>query len=191
MLAKRVDPVSLSPSVMENPPTPPSEAVRPAPSADRPDEATIHLRLRAQQNYPIAALAGSAAAVLGGIVWAAVTVATNYQIGWMAIGVGFAVGFAVRLGKGIDKAFGVLGAVLALVGCVLGNFFVIVGLASKQAEIGLLQTLGALDYSKVPDLMASTFSPMDLLFYAIAAYEGYKFSFRRVTHEEVLALQSS
>jgi hypothetical protein len=33
--------------------------------------------------------------------------------------------------------------------------------------------------------MAATFSPMDLLFYGIAIYEGYKFSFRQLTDEDM------
>jgi hypothetical protein len=35
------------------------------------------------------------------------------------------------------------------------------------------------------ELMSISFSPMDLLFYGIAVYEGYKFSFRRMTGEEM------
>jgi hypothetical protein len=35
--------------------------------------------------------------------------------------------------------------------------------------------------------MAITFSPMDLVFYGIAVYEGFKLSFRKVTHEEIQA----
>jgi hypothetical protein len=44
--------------------------------------------------------AGLAAAILGAIIWAVVTVTTKYQIGYMAIGVGALVGFALRIGKG-------------------------------------------------------------------------------------------
>jgi hypothetical protein len=38
----------------------------------------------------------------------------------------------------------------------------------------------------VPEVMMDAFSPMDLLFYGIAIYEGYKFSFRQITEEELL-----
>ena len=69
----------------------------------------------------MAALAGLAAAFVGAIAWAIVTVTTKYQLGIMAIAVGLLVGLALRLGNG-GKAFGILGACLALFGCVLGNF---------------------------------------------------------------------
>ena len=70
-----------------------------------------------KQNLPVAAVAGLAAAVIGGIAWALLTINTGYQIGYMAVGVGFLVGFAVRLGNGIDKIFAYTGALLALPGC--------------------------------------------------------------------------
>lgn len=66
--------------------------------------------LFAQQNLPLAIVGGMVAAIAGGIAWAVVTVASGYQIGWMAIGIGFLVGMAVRtLGKGMTKTFGIAG----------------------------------------------------------------------------------
>ena len=82
----------------------------------------IRANLRKQQDLVLAVVGGLSAAVLGAIVWAMFTVATNYQIGYMAIAVGLLVGFSVRyFGAGVDKHFGYIGAILALVGCALGN----------------------------------------------------------------------
>jgi len=142
-------------------------------------------QLRAEQSLVIAFLAGLSAAVVGALAWAAVTVSTEFQIGYMAVAVGFIVGFAVRLGKGIDKTFGILGAVLSLLGCVLGNVFSIVGFIMNQEDLGLMETLSRINYGKIPELMLANFSVMDLVFYAIAVYEGYRFSFRRLTTEDV------
>jgi hypothetical protein len=139
--------------------------------------------LRGEQNLPLSLIAGIGAAIVGAIVWAAVTVMTGYQIGYMAIAVGFIVGFAVRLGKGLDKTFGVAGAILALFGCVMGNVFSLIGFISKQEHLSLVETISRLDYSKLPQIMVQTFSVMDLVFYGIAVYEGYRFSFRRILPE--------
>ena len=144
-------------------------------------------RLRMDQNMAMAFAGGSGAALVGGVAWAAVTVITGYQIGWMAVGVGFLVGYSVRyLGKGIDTIFGVIGAALALLGCLLGNFFSLIGFASKQENIGVFDILSSIDYNIVPQAMMEAFSPMDLLFYGIAVYEGYRFSFRQITQQEVV-----
>lgn len=141
-------------------------------------------QLRAEQSLTVAFLAGLVAALLGAIAWATITVTTEYQIGYMAIAVGFMVGFAMRLGKGIDKIFGVLGAVFSLLGCVLGNVFSIVGFISTQEHLGLMETLTRINYGKIPELIAANFSAMDLVFYGIAVYEGYRFSFRRLTMQD-------
>jgi hypothetical protein len=113
--------------------------------------------------------------LVGAIAWAAITVASEHQIGWMALGVGALVGWAVSFGKG-GKAFGLLGALLALMGCILGNFFSIVAFAVAQQKTGVSTALASLDYAKVATLMWDSFLSTDILFYAIAVYEGYRFS---------------
>jgi len=130
-------------------------------------------------NLPLAIVCGIVAAIVGAVIWAVVTVATEYQLGLMAIAIGFLVGFAVRLGKGATPIFGLVGAMLSLFGCLLGNFLAMVGFAAKGEHAGVFATLSSIDYAKVPALMVSTFSAMDLVFYGIAVYEGYKFSFYR------------
>ena len=142
-------------------------------------------KMRQEQNLSLAILAGFGSAILGAIIWAVLTVSFEYQIGFMAVGIGLLVGFAVRLGKGVDKIYGILGAAFSLFGCLLGNFFALVGFFAKNENISLLETLSKIDYAKVPELMISTFSAMDLLFYGIAVYEGYKFSFRKISPEEI------
>jgi hypothetical protein len=134
-----------------------------------------------RQSLAFAIIAGIAAAIIGGIAWAVVTLTTEYQIGYMAVGVGFLVGFAVRLGNGSTKIFGYVGAVLALLGCVLGNLFTLIGYHARAEKIDVLTALSSIDLSKVPEAMASTFNPMDLLFYGIAIYEGYRFSQRKLS----------
>ena len=118
-----------------------------------------------------------APAIRDRMVSAAVTVTTEYQIGFMAVGVGLLVGFAVgKAGRGKTLPFQVTGAVFALLGCVLGNFFSLVGFASRESGSSVFAMLGQIDYGAVPGIMGNAASPMDFLFYAIAIYEGFKFS---------------
>jgi hypothetical protein len=138
-------------------------------------------RLRSQQNLVGGVIAGVVAAGVGAILWAVITVTTEFQIGFMAIGVGFLVGIAVRrVGKGVDTIFGLTGAVLALVGCAAGNLLAICGLLAKHNNLPFFTVLSGLEFELVKNLMVASFSPMDLLFYGIAVYEGYKLSFRRL-----------
>ena len=143
-------------------------------------------RLRSEQNLVLAVIAGGAAALLGATVWAAITMAISYQIGWMAVGVGFLAGYAVRtFGKGIDRSYGIIGAGWSLVGCATGNLLAVVGLVAKHQNIPVIDILGKLNPEIVASLMRATFNPMDLLFYGIAVYEGYRFSFREITKTDL------
>ncbi len=144
-------------------------------------------QLKLEQNLSNGIAAGLGAAILSAALWAVITVLTGYQIGYMALAVGFFVGYAVRYaGKGLDNSFGIAGGALALLGCVLGNFFSIVGFISEAEGLGYFDTLSRINFGMVPQLMTETFSVMDLLFYGIAVYEGYKFSFRQVSEADIL-----
>lgn len=146
-----------------------------------------------QQNLLLGIASGLMAAFAGAILWAVVTVATGFQIGWMAVGIGFLVGLTVRFfGKGLTKSFGIAGGVLALFGCLLGNILAVCGLLAKsEGEPIVSTTLSILSNPLVAiELMKVTFSPMDVLFYAIAVYEGYKFSFRQVSEQELEGMLS-
>jgi hypothetical protein len=93
----------------------------------------------------------------------------------MALGVGALVGFTLRIGNG-GKAFGVLGAFLALFGCILGNYLSLIAFASAEEHVAFLTLLNDADPAKVISAMWEDFISASFLFYAIAAYEGYKFS---------------
>jgi hypothetical protein len=145
--------------------------------------------IRDNQNLLFGVIGGAVAAAIGAAVWAIITALTHFQIGWMAVAVGFLVGYAVRIcGKGIDKVFGATGATLALLGCLAGNLLAVCVVVSKHQHIPFFDLLSRLNPEIVMKLLQATFHPMDLLFYGIAVYEGYKFSFRRISKEELAKL---
>lgn len=139
-------------------------------------------RLRSEENFFAALLAGVAAGLLGAILWAVITATTGFQIGFMAVGVGFLVGLGVQhFGKGVTQRFGFLGAGQSLVGCALGNLFSVIAVISDQEEIPFTDLLSRLDLEIVKELMILSFHPLDVLFYGLALYYGYKLSFRPIT----------
>ena len=143
-------------------------------------------RLYARQNLPLAILAGAIASVVSAAAWAGITVLTHFQIGYLAVAIGFIVGFAVRLtGRGLTPVFGVVGAAFALVGCVLGNFLSQVGFYSVEEHVNFFEVLRVLDYSVVPQVMIETFHPMDVLFYGLALFAGYRYSFHQISDAEL------
>jgi hypothetical protein len=133
-------------------------------------------------NLPAAILGGLVAALGGALIWAVITVVTKFQIGFMAVGVGFLVAWAVRtLGKGHTNVFGVVGGGCALLGCLLGNLLSACGFIAADRGVSVVSiTMKVLaSPSTAASLLQATSNGMDLLFYAIAVYEGYKLSRRR------------
>ena len=150
-------------------------------SSDQISEAQFNLlveQIRSGQNLVAGALAGLAAALVSAAIWALITALTEYQIGFMAIGVGLLVGFAVRaVGKGIVPVFGIVGALLSLLGCVCGNLLSMAWFIAANEGVTYWQLLGSLNLEFAIEIMTVTFDPMDLLFYGIALYFGFKYSF--------------
>ena len=153
---------------------------------DQPKFQMMLQEIRDNQNLLFGTVGGIVAAAIGAAIWAVITALTNFQIGWMAVGVGFLVGYAVRIcGKGIDKSFGAIAAILSLLGCLAGNLLTVCIVVSRHQHIPFFDLLSRLNPEIVVGLTKATFRPMDLLFYGIAVYEGYKFSFRRISNEEL------
>jgi hypothetical protein len=154
------------------------------------DEQTIQAKLESlkfEQNLALGILGGALGGLVGAVAWALISYFTGYSIGWIAVGVGYLVGFGVRmLGQGLEPVFGIAGGAIALLSVLLGNFLVSLIYLAQYFEIGFLNMLLGFDYSLTIDLIAETFSPMDLLFYAIAVYEGYRFSFRKITRDQLI-----
>jgi hypothetical protein len=140
-----------------------------------------------EQNIALGVIGGVIGGGIGAVLWALITYFTERQIGYTAVGVGFLVGVGNRLlGKGIDKVFGITGGFIALASVIIGNFLVSMGFLAKAMEMGYIETLLRFNYAYTFDLMMETFSLIDLLFYAIAVYAGYRYSFRRMSLEEQL-----
>ncbi|MFT6053581.1 MAG: antitoxin component YwqK of YwqJK toxin-antitoxin module [Roseivirga sp.] len=149
-------------------------------------------QFRQHQDFSSAIIGGVLISILSAFIWAIVTVSTEYQIGYMAIGVGFLVGFSVRFfGAGVDQKFGIAGALLALFGCLLGNFLSQIGFVAEAEGLGYFQALQLFDWVYLPDVYIESFTIMDLLFYGFAIAAGYKFAFRDITPEEVEELKIS
>ncbi|GAK59603.1 hypothetical protein U27_06588 [Candidatus Vecturithrix granuli] len=144
--------------------------------------------LMAEQNLWVGILGGIIAAFVGSLLWALITVVTGYKIGWVAVGVGGIVGYTIRtFGKGASPIFGILGALCSVGGCLCGNLVSICIFVSREEHIPVMDIVSRLDLPMLATLVKVTFDPADLVFYAIAVYEGYRFSFIRLTKEEIIS----
>lgn len=154
------------------------EAIAPAPDPKVFEGVLSQEQLLAEENLPKGFLCALAASLIGAIVWGLVSVSTGYQIGYMAIGVGFLVGLAMRMGKGVRPIFGIIGAALALLSCLLGDYFSMIGYVAQEYDLSYMETLTTVPVADVISALIENMLSMTALFYGIALYEGYKLSFR-------------
>jgi hypothetical protein len=131
-------------------------------------------------NMPMAVLAGLFAAIIAGSLWYAFTVITNYQVGYVAIGVGFLIGYAVRLGSGKRRGFSLqmVSAGITLATLFISQYFVIHHYARKymlenQAQFpgynGQFFLLSPLN----PEVIKEMISPIGLIIWAVGIYFAY------------------
>jgi hypothetical protein len=133
--------------------------------------------LNYDSNLILGLVGGILAMLVSAVIWGLITYFTEYQISWMAIGVGFFVGIAIqKLGKGNSLIFGISGAILSLSGCLLGNYLFYNGILAREWEAPYFSVLLAisLDPATVIELFTMAFDIMDLLFYGVAAYIGFR-----------------
>lgn len=160
------------------------ERMAPTPRPEDYSVAVDKEQLLAEQNLPKAVLLGALACIVGAAAWGLISVATGYQIGYMAIGVGLLVGIAMRQGKGVSMIFGIIGAAFSLLSCVMGDFFSIIGLIAKEYDLSFMETLTRIDFKDVVPLLTDNLASMTIVFYGVALYEGYKLSFREQKEPE-------
>lgn len=134
-------------------------------------------RVVVEENLLLAIAGGVVACLIGAVAWALISVSTGYQIGYMAIGIGFIVGMAMRLGHGARPLFGYVGAALALLSCLLGDYFSIIGSVAEELEMPYWETFAGIRVEDMVEVLIENMMSVTLLFYGIAIYEAYKLSF--------------
>lgn len=133
-------------------------------------------QLDTESNLLMGLIGGGVAMLVSAIIWGVITYVTEYQIGWMAIGVGFLVGFAVKyFGRGKTAVFGISSAVLALIGCVLGNLMFYAGIIAREEGASFLEVFFFFLFTPAAavELFSLAFEFMDVLFYGLAAWVGF------------------
>ena len=145
---------------------------------DQPGSSTEFPSRAPGGNLALASVAGLAAALVGALLWAALVGATHFKIGYAAVGVGFLVGWTMRaVGKGHSPVFGYVGAVLALLGCVVGDVLTDCVALAEQSGHPTLDIISRLTPSVAVELLNAGFQPIDALFYIFAAMAGYRNAF--------------
>jgi hypothetical protein len=126
----------------------------------------------------LAAVAGIATGIVGGIAWGLIVKLSDYEIGIVAWGIGFVVGTAVLVAAGRRKGLPLqlVAVVGALVGILVGKYLayamVIQELASEQGvDVGLLSSQMR---ELFRDDLDSVFGWFDLLWAGLAVFTAWR-----------------
>src|SRR5688572_1235974 len=93
------------------------------------------------ENFSAGLAAGVLSAIMGAALWAAISLFSGYQIGWIALLLGFFVAAAVRnFGRGTQRRFAIAGAILVLLSCALGNLLAALGFTARQEALPPAET---------------------------------------------------
>jgi hypothetical protein len=128
-----------------------------------------------------AVLAGVVAAILGAVVWGLMVKWTDYEVGFVAWGIGFLVGIAVlRATRGArGLVFQVVAVLCALLGILLGKYLSFVWVLQEVAE---RETQGAIEFPVFSmdtvdlfrDELGTVFDWIDLLWAGLAVYTAWR-----------------
>ena len=113
----------------------------------------------------LALFAGVFSGIFLSIIWAKITIVSNYQISWMAIFVGVVIGMVVRqISQRQSLLLAALSAIIASMTCILGDFFANVGFLAEAESMEYFETLAAVDPAYYFEIAF-----INLDFYVIAA----------------------
>lgn len=131
-------------------------------------------------NMAMAAVLGGIAALAAGVAWYLLSVVTGYQIGYVAIGVGFIIGHAVIWGSGKKRgsSLQIMSAIITVLTLLISQYFLVLYYARKYVFEHKTEFPG---YNGEwffispfnPEFIQSMFSPIGLLIWGIGIYFAY------------------
>ncbi|HET9655714.1 MAG TPA: hypothetical protein VFP72_10195 [Kineosporiaceae bacterium] len=119
---------------------------------------------------------GALVSLIAACVWAFIVEITHYKVGIVATGIGILVGLAMARTASTDRRLPVIGAALALAGCLVGDFLADSSAAAQEVGTSFLNvvTKSIENPNLAWELFRIGFAPMDFLFWGLAAYAAFR-----------------
>lgn len=128
-------------------------------------------QLLSEQNFSRGLLAGTAAMLAAAFVYGLF----GGAFGFLALGIGAAVGYAMQVfGRGIETRFTAAALILAVIGCLAGNLVIAAAYSPS--------------YASLMTVWLSTFEVIDLVYWLLAAWAAIYWAPRPLSREERLAV---
>jgi hypothetical protein len=121
-------------------------------------------------------LAGAGVAVLGAVLWAVVVYLTKYEVGLIAVVIGYGVGFVVHRVSGVaSQATAIGAALLAAVGILIGFVLTTVAGVAQELHIGFFDAVNLIsDNNLWGRALGDSVTGLDWLFLGIGAFAAWR-----------------
>ncbi len=156
----------------------------------------------AAASYVMALIGGFVGAVIAGLIWAAIAVITDYEIGYAAIGVGALAGGGVLIASNRRKGlpYQLIAVVTSVLGIFIGKFLTAVyvyrevliedyGMAIVN-EIGI-GGLFSDTLAFFPDYLSAMLEPIDILFVVLAVITAWGIPSARAAQKRAAKAQKT
>lgn len=144
----------------------------------------IKTEIAAQQPTPrsigLGTVGGLLGALIGALIWSAIAIATDYEVGYVAVLVGWLCGFGARIISGTrGKPLQIIAVVSSLLGLIAAKYFIFAHFLGKAMAAG---EQAAAHVSYASSLMLSLFldnvsvmlSPFDILWVVLAVATAWR-----------------
>ena len=122
-------------------------------------------------------VAGVLASCIATVVYALYPFLFGIQLEFLAIGVGFIVGFAIsKFSKRKNHILGIIGAALSLLSCVMGDVLSAIAIYSYQNNAPFFEIIANLNFSTIAEILFQIVGVENILFYLMAMTIGYVIS---------------
>lgn len=166
------------------------QAVNRPSAKNRPPSEVALKKLRKYQSFLYALPGGLLVMLVSVLAWVYVSSVYGYGEVYMALGMGFLVGVAVRyFGAGLKWIFGILAALLALAGSFLGYYLAQNAFLEDLKLAAIVRLLDYLSPELIRNSIQDTLVPLDLLFYGLAAVLAYFLAIRRINKSMLFRLE--
>ena len=146
-------------------------------------------KLKAEQNFTAAVIAGIIAMLLAAVAYGLVVEAWPFSYGFAAAGVGVVIGFFMKfLGRGISMKFSVAAATFKIVGCVLGNLFVKIVHQAQANSASPIDLLRSHSLSELGSWSVSGLYLIHLVFWFVAVAAAVFLAKRPLSRAQRLAI---
>lgn len=126
-------------------------------------------------NFPMALLFGVGGAAVAGLIWFLVATITHYEIGYVALGVGYIIGFAVHFGSGRKRGIQlqIMSLLLTALTLFAAEYFITVYILNqvlREAGASAMILTSPFDWELWKDIA----TPILLLIWGIALYIAFR-----------------